>query len=196
MIKLPNVTLIALTGLYYDVEGHKKAIEKSCEGIEFGAVKVICDSRINSIDSWNYGIIYDLWKHVDTDFAFLFHSDGYIINPELWNPEWLNYDYIGAPWPLPNDNYSYRDKDGELYRVGNSVGLRSRKLMKLPSDLYIPWRAYYGNTNEDGFLAVHNRKLLERYDCKFAPLEVAVHFSKEHEIPENAGLQTFAFHSL
>jgi hypothetical protein len=68
--------------------------------------------------------------------------------------------------------------------------------MKLPYDLGLEWKPYYGNTNEDGFLCVHNRHILERHDCTFAPLEVAVHFSKEHEIAENIGLETFAFHSL
>ena len=45
-------------------------------------------------------------------------------------------------------------------------------------------------------LCVHNRKRLEEEGVKFAPLEVAKHFSKEHEIPENKGLKTFAFHEL
>lgn len=194
MLKLPNVTLIALTGLYYDMEGHKKAIEKSCEGIEWGAVKVICDNRIDNVDTWNKMIIYDLWKYVDTPYAFLFHADGHVINPELWNPDWLNYDYIGAPWPLPSDNYSYKTKDGELIRVGNSVGLRSRRLLMLPTILGLEWKSYYGNTHEDGFLCVHNRKILEENGIKFAPFEEAVKFSKECEIPENVDLKTFAYH--
>ena len=195
MLKLPNITLICLTGLYYDVEGHKKAIAKSCEGIEWGAVKVICDNAIDNVDTWNKKIIYDLWQYVDTPYAFLFHADGHVINPELWNPEWLNYDYIGAPWPLPTDDYSYRTPDGEIIRMGNSVSLRSKLMMTLPTILDLEWKSYYGNTHEDGFLCVHNRKKLEEHGCKFAPLEVAKHFSKEHEIPENVGLTTFAFHS-
>ncbi len=48
MLKLPSVTLICLTNK--DFEGHKKAIDKSCEGIEFGAVKMIWDEKCTSID--------------------------------------------------------------------------------------------------------------------------------------------------
>ncbi len=59
-----------------------------------------------------------------------------------------------------------------------------------------PWKEYYGNTNEDGFICCHNRNWLESKGCTFAPIDVAKHFSKEHEIPENIGLETFAFHSL
>jgi hypothetical protein len=58
------------------------------------------------------------------------------------------------------------------------------------------WKPYYGNTNEDGFISVHHRQELMKEGFKFAPLEVAKHFSKENEIPENVGLSTFAFHSL
>lgn len=194
MLSLPNVTLIALTSL--DFEGHKKAIEKSCEGINFGGVKLIWDEKIDGIDEWNRKIIFDLWKYVDTDYAVLIHADGYVINPELWNPEWLNYDYIGAPWPLPTDDYSYRDMYGDVVRVGNSVSLRSKAILQAPTFHNFEWKSFYGNTNEDGFLCCHSKVALEALGMKFAPLEVAKHFSKEHEIPENRGLETFAFHAL
>lgn len=196
MLKLPNVTLIALTGVYYDVEGIKNAINKSCEGVEWGAVKVIGDSRITNVDTWNKMIIYDLWRYVDTEYAFLFHGDGYVINPDAWRDDFLKYDYIGAPWPLPTDDYSYRDIDGDIVRVGNSVSIRSKRIMELPTRLGLEWKSYYGNTHEDGFLCCHNRHILEENGCEFAPLDVAKYFSKEHEIPENVGLKTFAFHQI
>lgn len=191
-LKLPSVTLICLTNK--DFEGHKKAIDKSCEGIEFGAVKLIWDEKCDSIDEWNRKIIQDLYKYVDTTHALLIHADGYVINPHLWKQSWLNYDYIGAPWPLPIDDYSYRDDQGKIQRVGNSVSLRSRKLMFDAAAR--EWKSYYGNTNEDGFICCHNRNWLEQCGNFFAPLEMAVHFSKEHEIPENIGLETFAFHQV
>lgn len=192
MLKLPNVTLIAVTGK--DFDAHDVAIKKSCEGIEWGDVKIIYDYKLKNIDSWNHTIVYDLHKYIDTDFAFLVHADGYVVRPDLWKEEFLDYDYIGAPWPLPVDNYSYRDEVGDLVRVGNSVSIRSKKLMELVAQR--EWKSYYGNTNEDGFICCHNRKWLESKGCSYAPLDVAKHFSKEHNIPENEGLSTFAFHSL
>lgn len=191
-IYLPEVTLILLSNR--DFEGAKKAIEKSCEYIEFGGVKIIWDEKINGIDEWNRKVIQDLPKYVDTSHALLIHQDGYVIHPELWNPEWLTLDYIGAPWPLPKDNFSYLDEAGDLQRVGNSVSLRSKKLMDLVATR--EWKPYYGYTNEDGFISCHNRKWLESQGCKFGALEQAVHFSKEHEIPENQGITTFAFHQV
>ena len=185
-----------MSGIGHKQEENVKALELSQQGIEFGSVKYIQLGEITSIDSWNKAIIYELHNHIQTDFALLIHGDGYIINPRLWNNAWLEFDFIGAPWPSPKDDYSYRTPLGEVVRVGNSVSLRSRKILTLPSVLGLDWRSYYGNTNEDGFLCVHNRDILVKNGCKFAPLEIAVHFSKEHEIPENVGLETFAFHSL
>lgn len=194
MLNLSNVTLIALTNKNF--EAHKHALDRSSVGIVWGARKIIWDENITSIDDWNYKIIYELHHYVDTDFAMLIHSDGYVVNPEAWQDQFLAYDYIGAPWPLPQDSYSYRTDKGELVRVGNSVSIRSKKLLRLPSELGLPWQSYYGNTNEDGFLCVHNRRTLEDNGCNFAPLEVAKFFSKEHEIPENQGIKTFAFHQV
>lgn len=194
VLDLPQITLIALTGK--DFEGHKKAIDESCKDINFGGVKLIYDYKLTSIDLWNKAIIYELHNYVDTDFALLIHADGYVRDASEWRSRFLEYDYIGAPWPLPIDNFSYRDELGEIVRVGNSVSLRSKRIMELPTKLELEWRPFFGNTNEDGFLCCHHRQILMQYGIKFAPLEIAAHFSKEHEIPENKDLSTFAFHSL
>jgi hypothetical protein len=189
---LPEVTLIAVTSK--DIPSHKEAIEKSTEAVYFGDVRLIEEPTLTSIDAWNKYIIFDLWKHVDTEFAMLIHADGYVKNPSAWRNDFLEYDYIGAPWPLPRDNYSYRDQNGEIVRVGNSVSIRSQKMLRAPTTQNFEWKSFYGNTNEDGFLCCHHRQDLEALGCTFAPLEVAKYFSKEHEIPENEGIDTFAFH--
>lgn len=224
MINLPQVTLVAMTGK--DIPGHYKALKESSRGITWGKVLLLSPENdsiswgnrtdetefghltimnrqvepINSIDDWNYKIIYELPKYIETKFAMLIHADGYVIHPELWNPDWLNYDYVGAPWPLPQDECSYRDEEGGIQRVGNSVSLRSKSLMnaiaKQPEEKFWAIKEKFGNCNEDGWVCCHNRKWLERVGYKFPSLETAKHFSKEHEIPENVGLETFAFHSL
>ncbi len=193
-IKLPNVSLVVLSGLGHKYDENLEALEKSCKGIKFGSARYIEMPKIVDIDSWNRAVIFDLPKYIKTSHCLLIHGDGYVINPHLWRDEWLDLDYIGAPWPLPQDNYSYRDEEGNLVRVGNSVSLRSKKLMDLIATR--PMDYHYGNNNEDGQICCWNRKWLESQGCKFATLEQAVHFSKEHEIPENKGLSTFAFHSL
>ena len=191
MIFLPNITLILLTNNF---EGAKEAVDKSCEGIDFGAVKIIVDLKCNSIDEWNRKIIYDLPKYVDTSHALLIHQDGYVIHPELWRDEWLDLDYIGSPWPLPTDDYSYRDEWGQIVRVGNGVSLRSKKLMDLIATR--PMVYHYNNNNEDGQICCWNRQWLISQGCKFATFEQSLHFGKEVELPENKDLDTFLFHSI
>ena len=194
MLHLPEITIIALTNK--DFEGHKKALDESCKDIVWGGAKIIWDETITSIDDWNRKVVFELTDYVSTPFALLIHADGYVVDRSAWRQEFLDYDYVGAPWPLPIDDYSYRDPEGNLIRVGNSVSLRSKRLLDLPRKLNLEWREYFGNTNEDGFLCVHNHKVLEENGCRFAPLEVAKYFSKEHEIEENKSIKTFAFHQV
>lgn len=193
MLNLPEITLIALTGRAFGK--HKKAVERSCRKINFGAVKIVYDAKIKTIDDWNRKIVFELTNYVNTPYCLLIHADGYVVNPESWREEWLEYDFIGAPWPLPTDDFSYRDEEGNIVRVGNSVSLRSKKLLDAPTKLGFEWKSYFGNTNEDGFLTCHHRITLEKIGCRFAPLEVAKYFSRETDIPENADVnKPFCFH--
>src|SRR3990167_6751571 len=193
MLKLPQITLIALGSV--NIEGMFNALEYSKRGIEWGAVKLITEIPCKTVDEWNHAIIFDLRRYVETDFCMLIHPDGFVVHLESWRDEFLHYDYIGAPWPLPTDNYSYLTPDGEIIRVGNSVSIRSKRILNLPYDLEFAWRPYFGNTNEDGFLTCHNRRLLQHYCCRFAPIEVAKYFSREMEISENQDVENpFAFH--
>ena len=181
----------------------------SSKDIEWGAIKLVSDvkpdnlpekithehcPKMSNIDEWNYAAIYELGKHVDTEFAMLIHDDGFVVNPDSWREEFLDYDYIGAPWPLPNDDFSYRAKGGELIRVGNSVSLRSKRLIDLPVDLNLEWKPFHGYYNEDGFIAVNYRHVYLEHSMKYAYLEVAKHFSHETMIPEVQGIRPFAFH--
>lgn len=193
MIKLSNVTLILLSGIGYRQDENVHALEYSQKGIEFGAVKYIQLGEIKDIDTWSRAAIYELPKYIETEFCLLIHENGQIVNPEMWNDEWLQYDYIGAPWPLPQDDFSYRTPSGRLIRVGNSVSLRSKKLLDLAATR--PMAYHYGNNNEDGQICVWERDWLEEQGCKFAPLSVAKHFSRELDIPENIDVnKPFMFH--
>lgn len=207
MVNLENVTLIALTSV--KLEQTVKALEYSCKGIKFGQVKLVSDikpdnlpnyitheftNKMSNIDEWNYATIYELGKHVDTEFAILIHDDGFIVNPELWQDDFLNYDYIGAPWPIPNDNFSFLDINGELIRCGNSVSLRSKKLIDLPVKLNMEWKSFHGYYNEDGFICVNNRHIYKEHGMKFADIDVAKYFSHETMVSEIEGITPFAFH--
>lgn len=208
-IKLPNVTLAVMTSvkLYEAI----KALQYSMQGIEFGEVVLITHrkpwnlpkgitykqtSKISNIDQFNYKTVYELTDYIDTDYVLLIHADGFVVYPSQWRPEFLDYDYIGSPWPLPTAEHStYYDADGNLCRVGNSVSIRSKKLLDFPREAKLEWRpAADGFYNEDIFLCCMNKHLLEAAGMKIAPIEVARYFGHEHTLPETEGIDPFVFH--
>jgi hypothetical protein len=208
MINLPQVTLVAVSSVRIDQT--IKALEYSSKDIKFGSVKLISDieplnlsnkisfnkiEKINNIDEWNYSIIYKLPTYIRTDFCILIHDNGFIVNSNSWKDEFLKYDYIGAPWPLPVDDYSYRDINNNLIRVGNSVSLRSKKLLNIPLKHNLEWKAFHGYTNEDGFICCNYRHKYLEEGCKFADIDVAKYFSHENSMPETKGIKPFAFHN-
>jgi hypothetical protein len=193
MKTLSNVTLCCFGAEKYR-EQQQKALDYSSKDLKFGDVKNIIVPT-NTIDEWNRAVVFDLGDHISTDYALLIHPDGFVVNPDMWSNSFLDYDYIGSPWPLPTDNYSYRDLYGNLRRVGNSVSIRSKKLMQLPKKTNMEWKPYHGLTNEDGYICVNQRHLFELHGCKFAPIELAIYFGREKELPENKNIEfPFVFH--
>ena len=208
-LKLPNVTLIAVTSvkLYETI----KALTYSMRDIEFGEVVLVTHrkplglpkgitykhtEKITDIDQFNYLMAYELGSYVNTDYIILVHYDGFIVHPEMWRNEFLQYDYIGSPWPLPTAEHStYYDEDGNVCRVGNSVSLRSKRLLEYPKKAGLEWKpASDGFYNEDIFLCCMNKVKIEKAGMKFAPIEVARFFGREHTIPETEGVTPFLFH--
>ncbi len=187
-----------------------KALTNSSRSIDYASIKLITHEeppdltdnirychipKINHIDEYSYNMIYRLGDYVDTDYALVVQHDGYVVNPEKWQNVFLEYDYIGSPFRMPSDSFSYRDANGKLFRVGNGgFSLRSKKLIDLPNELKLEWKPFHGFYNEDGFICAMNRHIYEEHGCKFAPLEVAIHFSHEMPIPETENIIPFGFH--
>lgn len=208
MIELNNITLVLMSSV--DIENSISALIESCKKIKFNSVKFISHIRpaslpdfiefnyidpITSIDQYSFNMIYKLSNYINTDFAITCQSDGFIVNPHLWKDEFLNYDYIGAPFALPSDSYSYRDIYGNIFRVGNGgFSLRSKRLIDLPNELNLEWKSFHGFYNEDGFICAMNRHIYEQNGIKFAPIDVAKYFSHEAQIPEIQGIEPFGFH--
>jgi hypothetical protein len=207
MLKLESVTLVLVSSVH--IQRCINAINYSCRSIEFGAVKLLTHedlnieyieivkiNKINNIDEYSKFMVYELHKYIDTEFALIIQDDGFVVHPEEWRNEFLNYDYIGAPWAIPRDSFSNRDPFGNIQRVGNGgFSLRSKKILELPTKLNLNWKSYYGFYNEDGFFAVHNKHIFEENGCVFANLDIAKYFSHENPIPETDGITPFGFHS-
>ena len=135
-----------------------------------------------SLVDYNKFMIKNLHQYIDTDFCLIIQGDGFVIHPENWTDEFLKYDYIGAPW-RNLAHYSF-------IRVGNGgFCLRSKKFLNACK--YIQPSGF----NEDHELCISYRNYFLNSGIKFAPVELAVKFSKEFdiEIPITYE-QCFGFH--
>lgn len=203
---LSDITLIAYSS--NDVEENIQGLLKCMEYFDFGAVKILshkqpnclpegityeCAKEIKDINDFNEYMFLNFGEHVQTSHCLYVQHHAYIIHPELWDDNWLQYDYIGAGWPtIPN---AYLTDSGERVRVGNGgFSLRSEKLINAPKILKLKLEQRQGFFNEDGNLTIYHREKLLDYGIKYAPLEVACKFSYENTIPENIGIKPFGFH--
>ena len=212
-----NVTLICVAGV--QTGRALLAILKSCLKLKFKKVVFVTpklfavkigrlsiekpvNSNLDSLVEYNKYVLYKLFNHVVSSHCLLIQADGYVINGSIWTDDFLKYDYIGAPWPVENKRYV--DPFGNHQRVGNGgFSLRSKKLLQVPLKIDIPWEVNVGEFykhfgqraySEDGNICVHNRHLFENEGCIFAPLGVALSFSRELAIPERADEPTLGFH--
>ena len=113
---------------------------------------------------------------ITSDFAMCVHEDGFPIDTSQWTNEFLNYDYIGAPWP-----------DGVVGNGGFSI--ESQKMMRLKREM--PVLSDEFSTNSDRLLCDNRRKYFEGLGVGFAPKELAAKFSTEQTDGHNP---SFGFH--
>ena len=206
-IQLPNVTLVAPSGK--NIPETIEAIKKCCEKIDFAYVKLIapektedcpeyiildkCD-EMDTYFNYNNYVFRNLYNHIETSHCLVIQYDSWIIHPELWNDDWLQYDYIGAPWAIRENAYIAWHSN-ERVRVGNGgFSLRSKKLLGIPSLCDLPLTQEQGFYNEDGNICCYYRVAFLSEGIEYAPLEVAVKFSFETPIEENFNVKTFGFH--
>ena len=192
MIDLKNVTLFAYTGL--DEPDHisktLKSLQHSASQITFGAVKMIApiehveDDNIELVvtekaDNAGYSrfFVEELVNYIDTDYCIGVQWDSSIINPDLWDDDFLNFDYIGAPWP----NVPYY-----INRVGNGgFALRSKRFLQISAELtYDPYHYEYKCAPEDWFICVKNYGYMFERGIRFADPLTASRFSVESPLPE------------
>lgn len=187
MLRLPDVTLILIAGSYTALADaalrDTLAVCEPAEVVVFGndppAAGRHVPTAIGSNDDAGLLVMKGLAEHVGTSHAMLIHWDGHPINPDLWTPAFLEYDYIGAPWPW------YRDR-----AVGNGgFSLRSRRLIDALADRTL----FYTDPEDVTICRTFGAALEERHGIRFAPPELAWQFSIEHG-PLDA--RAFGYHGL
>lgn len=194
-LQLPNVTLLCIDTASHALALH--AILHSMKKCDFGHVVWLTDQQppnlseilniqveiIPTIEtSLDYSqlVLKTLTPYVPTSHVLIIQWDGYVLNPNSWHEEFLNGDYIGAPW--------HWHPEGQ--RVGNGgFSLRSKKLLNALRDGEI-----VVDGNEDTLICHKYRKFLKKkYGITIASEFLAELFSFETHL---RGISTFGFHGL
>lgn len=186
---LPDVTLLAVTDVALSATA--RALNLSQRRLRFGETLFLSSRSpppntaaewrpippIGSRSEYSRFMLRDLAVHIATQHVLCVQWDGYVLNPDHWDPAFLDYDYIGAPWPHFEDGM----------RVGNGgFSLRSRRLVEACASLPI------ANEAEDVAICRTHRPMLEkRFGLRFAPEAVARRFAYERMSPTG---EEFGFH--
>ena len=140
-------------------------------------IRIIKAPLIQSIEDYSTYLQSDLSCYIQGTHMLVMQWDSFIVNPHLWNNHFLEYDYIGAPWPHHPET-----------PVGNGgFSLRSKKLFAaLQNPLYQKLHP------EDQSICIFNKALLEKeLGIRIAPRETAEQFAFEREYK-----QAFGFHGF
>ena len=142
------------------------------------AIRHVRIPDIASVAQYSAFMVKQLGAYFSADHALVVQWDGFITDASRWDPDFLEYDYIGAPWP------------DQPMAVGNGgFSLRSRRLVEALQKIDTPQ-----THPEDHVICGRYRPELEsRFGIRFAPLDVARRFSWEAVEPAKP---TFGLHGF
>lgn len=182
-----SIGLICLDTIWYDKTHNAIAKTLECISVDkiywFSDIELEVDfglpvvwTKIDKLTKANFmyenGLIYTklMPSTITTDYGLYIHSDGFPVNKNAWEDDFLSYDYIGAPWPFYPEHQN----------VGNGgFCIKSAKLHKAILDLQIDDYLLY-EYPEDNIICRFFRPILEeKYGIKFAPEDIACKFSME-----------------
>jgi hypothetical protein len=175
---LTSVTLVAVTSVA--LAPTIEALRSSMAQVQFADVLLLSDQpsppgvagigwrKIEPItcrEDYSRFMLRDLAQHIATPHALCVQWDGYVLDGRAWDPAFLDFDYIGAPWPHFGDGYN----------VGNGgFSLRSRRLLEACRELPLD-----APPLEDVIISRRCRPRLEQQGMRFAPEAIARRFSYE-----------------
>jgi hypothetical protein len=165
------------TGLVHRV--HTFSTAPIYQGEEFHPI-----NPIESTADYSHFLLNIVPYFVDADAVLVIQWDGMPHAPQHWDADFLNYDYIGAPWGNCDESVA----------VGNGgFSLRSRKLMEALKKLKIKCDPSLPDSNaEDVVICKHFRQEILSAACNFAPFTLAQKFSVENSDFKG----TFGFHGV
>jgi len=143
-------------------------------------IRTVRIPKLESAEAYSQFLLHGLLGYLHTDHCLVVQWDGFILDAGRWDPAFLSYDYIGAPWPQFTDGHD----------VGNGgFSLRSRKLLQACRD-----PRFRPGHPEDVSICRVNRAMLEReHDIRFADRDTASAFAYERMAGAHP---SFGFHGI
>lgn len=191
-VSIPEITLICVDTKNYAQAYH--ALQLSLEQITPARTVFLTDIEIDkdprieciqipsikNVQEYSEFIFLHLTDYFNTSHCLLVQWDGFVLNGESWNQEFLQYSYIGAPW-LYSDHRN----------VGNGgFSLRSKILQNaLAFDPLIE----VSDPEDEAVGRLYRSYLEKKYDIRFPTPELADTFSFELRTPI---CKTFGFHGF
>jgi hypothetical protein len=188
-LRLSDVTLVMIDATCPELA--RLSLEDSLAQVDFADVLVCSPQRIDvpgtqwvNVPKWpdrlavqNF-LWYEMHDLVKTDWFLMTQWDAWVIDASQWRSEFLDYDYLGAPW--------WYD-DG--LNVGHGV-LRSRRLMRFLANNR---EAFPLEHPEDELLSRRYRPALEQAGFRWPSEQLASQFMFECTRP-SANSRHFMFH--
>jgi hypothetical protein len=145
------------------------------------------------LDYFQYSMfcMYCLQHYIDTEYCLVVQDDGWVINGLNFTGEYYEYDYVGAPTHMgilgdqAMFHFSWVHVKDPIVVQNGGFSLRSRKFLEAPSKHGIVHKLYNQQPfiNEDVQLSGLLRLQLESLGIRYAPLNIAKHFSIEYMGP-------------
>lgn len=190
MISLKNTTLVAAISSSSYIDDTIKSLKYNAKQVHFKDIQFIYKEM--DYKYYSQWLLANLYHYIKTDYCLVVQWDSGIIDPEMWDDSFFEYDYIGAPWNMrgaPND-------------VGNGgFSLRSKKFLELSTKIAgsIPIDEFILG-NEDYHACISCYNYMSQF-VKFPDQSIARNFSVERSTghfyfdPNNLdSYKSFGFH--
>ena len=198
LLELPDVTLVMIETLNHELA--RRSINESVSKAKFAEVLIFtdrddlffpldCDARFIHVENWPTKVAWCNFRwsaitpFLKTSHYLMTEWDAWIWQPGMWRDDFLNYDYIGAPW---------------WYKDGKNVGNGGFSLVSTCLKRYITdrlWDYPCDSVVDDDLLCRTYRPKLELAGFEWAPERLAHEFAFECSRPSDSS-NHFGFHAM
>ena len=204
-LALPDVTLIMVETQVHDLGRY--ALVDAMTKVKFGGAVVYTDRpdafeglpdvRVIKVQDWPRKIAAESFYYMEsqqaatTSHVLMYQWDAGVRDVNCWTDDFLQYDYIGAPWPGKRAG-QWQPKDG--YSVGN--GGFTLMSMKFCNWIYANRDRVRAQSDMGVSYGARDMAVAAGQPIKWPNEDVAYRFSFEHGSAEQRATPSFGYHDV